>query len=190
MKLDTIKKYLNGYFINRITHNGEKVSESLCKKIDNKSFETLGNVKTPNGTISSYNNLLNQINNQILDPSVSICSLDEVLPVIDGTIFENYEMREKKIQKYINWCQCVETEENELSKGRYLVKWKKPKKIIYAIVMDDTLTPVPANLIDDTFKEKAVSIRFPKLLERALKDDLNNQYAEAYAEEVEKYQSI
>lgn len=190
MKIDTIKDHLQGYFINRIEQNGMKVSESLCRKIDNSHYEVLPNVKTPNGFIPAYDLLLQQCNNQILDPTISIISLSEILPTINGLAFENYYNREEIIEKHINCCNNVETDDNELSKGRYVVKWKRPKGFAYAIVYDNTLTEINELLLEDQHKESAVRIKYPKLLLKALKDDLNNEFEEQYLEEVKKYQSI
>ena len=190
MDIKEIKHELQGYFINTIFHNGEKVSESLCKKIDGNDYEVLRAVETPNGLMSAMDLLLQQCNNQILNPSVSICSLSEILITINGEVFENYQRREKIIEKHIDWCNCVESEENEYSDGKYIVKWKKPKGMIYAIVGGDKLTEIPGDLLDDNQKENAVKITYPKLLKRAISDRLENEFSSAYLEEVEKYQSI
>ena len=190
MNIEEIKHELQGYFINTIFHNGEKVSENLCKKIDGNDYEVLRPVNTPNGLLSAYDLLLTQVNNQLLDPSVSICYLSEILPTVNGSVFEIYKMREKTIEKHIELCQSVETEENEYSDGKFIVKKKQPKGFIYFIVDGDKLTEIPGDLLDDTQKENAVRISYPKVLLKALKDDLNNEFESAYLEEVEKYQSI
>ena len=189
MKLEDIKSQLNGYFINRISHNGEKVSENLCKKNGN-DYEVLRPVNTPNGLLSAYDLLLTQVNNMILDPSVSICYLSEILPTVNGSVFEIYKMREKTIEKHIELCQSVETEENEYSEGKYIVKKKQPKGFSYFLVDGDKLTEIPGEILDDTQKEKAVRISYPKVLLKALQDDLTNEFESAYLEEVEKFQSI
>ena len=147
-------------------------------------------MNTPKGLVTAYDLLLEQCNNQILDPTISIVSLSEILPTINGSVFEHYKMREKTIEKHINWCECVETDDNELTKGRYVVKWKRPKGFAYAIVYDDSLTEINEMLLEDHHKESAVRIKYPKLLLKALKDDLNNEFETLYSEEVKKYQSI
>lgn len=192
MKLEEIKHELQEqrYFINRISHNGEKVSESLCKKIDGNDYEVLRAVNTPNGLMSAYDLLLTQVNANILDPSVSICSLSEILEVIQGNVFEAYKQREKTIEKHIDWCNCVESEENEYSDGKFIVKKKQPKGFIYFLVDGDKLTEIPGEILDDTQKEKAVRIKYPKLLKKAISDTLENEFSSAYLEEVEKFQSI
>ena len=190
MNIEDIKSQLTGYFINRISHNGEKVSENLCKKIDGNDYEVLRPVNTPNGLLSAYDLLLTQVNNQLLDPSVSICYLSEILPVINGNIFETYKQREKTIEKHISWCDCVESEENEYSDGKFIVKKKQPKGFIYFIVDGDKLTEIPGDLLDDNQKENAVRISYPKLLRKALSDDLNNEFEPSYLAEVSKYKSI
>ena len=43
---------------------------------------------------------------------------------------------------------------------------------------------------DDQLKEKAVRIKYPKLLLRAIQDDLLNQYEDDYLREVKKYKDI
>ena len=187
MNLETIQDHLSGYFINRFEHDGGKVSDVLCKKINNYDYEVLDNVRTPNGLMSAMDLLLAQVNNQILDPTVSICSLDEILPVIKSNVFETHKMRERKIQQHIDLCQQYETEENELSDGRYLVYWKKRGTKIYGIILEESLTEYPANLLDDEQLAKAIRVEYPKLLRTALRDDLINQYDKAYDKEVEKY---
>ena len=69
MNIEEIKHELQEqrYFINRISHNGEKVSESLCKKIDGSNdYEVLRAVNTPKGLVTAYDNCLSQVNNQSL----------------------------------------------------------------------------------------------------------------------------
>ena len=190
MKTNTIQNHLKGYFINRIEHNGEKVSDKLCKKINNKEFEVLDNIKTPRGLLTANEHFLNQLNNQIVDPSVCICSLSEVLPVICGNVFELYRLRERKIEQHIKWANCVEREDNQFQPNKHVVKWKKPKRVIYAIVDGDKLTEIDGDLLSDQLKEKAVPIKYPKLLRTALKDELLNEYEPAYLQEVKKYKNI
>ena len=192
MNLETVQNQLKEqkYFINRIVINEDNITETLCKKINDSKFEIVDKVRTPSGEMSAETVLLNQINNQIVLPELPVCSLNEVLPVINGAVFDDYERRDKTIEKHIKWCQCVETEENELSKGRYVVKWKKLKYTIYAIVYDDSLTEINGALLDDKHKESAVRIKYPKLLLKALRDDLNNEYESEYLKEVKKYQAI
>ena len=187
MTLETIQDQLSGYFINRYKQLGGKNSDILCKKINSNNYEVLDNINTPNGLMTAMDLLLVQVNNQILDPSVSICSLDEILPVINADVFETYYMRERKIQQHIDLCQQFETEENELSDGRYLVYYVKRGTKIYAIVHDDSLTEYPANLLNDEQLAKAIRVEYPKLLRTALRDELNNKYESAYQKEVEKY---
>lgn len=190
MKIDTIKNHLKGYFINRIEHTDGRVSETLCRKINNAEYETLEAVKTPSGNVTASVNLLNQINNQILNPSICICSLEEILPVINGRIFDLYEARERKIDKYIKWCSCVESDDNEFVNGKYIVKWKKPRGFGFGIVDGDKLTEIDGDIFDDQQRKSAVFIKYPKLLRTALKDDLINQYEDEYLHEVRRYHEI
>ena len=183
-------QFIKGYFINRIEHNGEIVSDKLCRKISNTEFEVLDNVRTPNGLLTASEHFLKQLNNQIVDPTFCICSLSEVLPVIQGQVFELYRLRERKIEQHIKWCQCVEREDNQFQPDKHVVKWKKPKRVIYAIVDGDKLTEIDGDLLDDQLKEKAVQIKYPKLLRTALKDELLNEYEPAYLQEVKKYKDI
>ena len=183
-------QFIKGYFINRIEHNGEIVSDKLCRKISNTEFEVLDNVRTPNGLLTASEHFLNQLNNQIVNPELCICSLSEVLPVINGNVFELYRLRERKIEQHIKWCQCVEREDNQFQPDKHVVKWKKPKRVIYAIVDGDKLTEIDGDLLDDQLKEKAVQIKYPKLLRTALKDELLNEYEPAYLREVKKYKDI
>ena len=46
MNLETIKSELKGYFINRFEHNGEKVSDTLCRKIGVRFAPSLRIVRT------------------------------------------------------------------------------------------------------------------------------------------------
>ena len=131
-----------------------------------------------------------QCNNQHVDPSASINSLSEILPVIYGNVFEAYRMREKTIEKHITWANCVEREENEFQPDKYVVKKKRPKGFIYWIVDGAKLTEIDGDLLDDKLKENAVLIKYPKLLIKALADDLDNEFVEDYKKEVSKYKAI
>lgn len=190
MNIEEIKAELTGYFINRVSHNGMTVSETLCKKINNADYEVCDNVETVNGIITAYDNCLIQVNNQLLSPVQSICRLSQILPVIDGSIFEHYKMREKTIEKHLDWCNCVESEENEYSDGKYVVKVKKPKGFKFFLVDGDKLTQIPGEILEENQKENAVRIKYPKLLEKALADDLINEFEEQYLEEIKKYHNI
>lgn len=190
MNIDTIKKELDGYFINKVTHNGMKVSENLCKKVNNAEYIVLDNVETPNGLISAYQHCLNQVNANLLNPELSICRLSQILPVIDGTVFEHYRMREKTIEKHISWCDCIERDEYEYQDGKYIVKVKKPKGFSYFIVDGENLTEINELLLDEKQKENCKRIKYPKLLKKALADDLCNEFEEQYKEQVKKYQNI
>ncbi len=190
MKLNNIKKELKGYFLNRFIYTGDNVTEDLCKKIDDTHYEVLGNVDTPNGVIRAYTNCLNQINNQLLDPGLYVCSLSEVLPVINGNIFQDYYRRAKQIEKHNSWLECVKTDKNKHNNGNHLVKWKDKKFLKYAFVYDKELVEINEILLSDNDKANAVIIKYPKLLRKALKDDLNNEYESAYLKEVKKYKNI
>ena len=190
MEIDTIKHQLNGYFINRMEYDGDQVFETLCKKIDGDKYETLDNVMTPSGEISASDLLLRQINNQILNPSVCICSLKEILPVINGRLWEVYENREKEIEKHINCCSAVETDDNEFIKGKYIVKWKRPRGFAFGIVDGNKLTEIDGDIFDDQQRKSAVRIKYPKLLIKALKDDLLNHFEDEYLREIKKYNDI
>ena len=190
MKIDTIRTALNGYFINRVSHNGLKVTDTLCKKIDNENYETLENVRTPNGTITAYEHLLNQVNNHLLDPTLAVCKLDEILPLINGNVFESYSMRERHIEKHLELLDMVQDVYNEYETDKFVVTWKKPKKTLYGIVDDDKLIEIDGALLSDKLKENAVFLKNIQPLKNALADDLINEFEKAYNEEVAKYQNI
>lgn len=192
MNLETVQNQLKEqkYFINRIAINEDHITETLCKKINDSKFEVVGKVMTPSGEMSAEKVLLTQINNQIVLPELPVCSLNDVLPVIDGVVFDDYKRREKQIEQHIKWATCVEREDNQFQPDKHVVKWKKPKKVIYAIVDGDKLTEIDGDLLDDQLKEKAVPIKYPKLLRTAIKDQLNNEYEPAYLREVKKYKDI
>ena len=192
MKIETIQNHLReqGYFINRVAFDDDNVTENLCRKLDDGDYEVCRNVNTPNGLKSASDLLLEQINNNIILPGLPICSLNEILVVIDGTIFELYKMRERKIQQHIDLCQSVETENNELPKGRYVVKVKRPKGFNYFIVFEDSITEINEVFLEEKDRLNAVRIKYPKVLQTALKDDLNNEYEEKYLQECQKYKAI
>lgn len=190
MDLNTIQNQLRGYFINRVTYTGDRVSENLCKKINDSEFVVLEPMNTPNGTMPAMDYCLQQINNQILDPTVCILSLKEVFPVINGNVFDSYKRREKTIEKHIDWAECVEREENQFQQDKYVVKNKKPKGFAYWIVDGEKLTEIHEDILSDDLKENAVLIKYPKLLRTALKDDLINEFEGQYSEEVAKYKAI
>lgn len=190
MKLETIQKYLKGYFINRTEHTGGRIVEILCKKSNNNDYEVLKAVNTPKGSISAYDNCLNQVNNQILEPSTYIMSLNEILPVINGNAFDDYKIRARQIEKRRALLESVKTEENKHITGSYLVKWKKPKEMVYAFIEKDKLIEFPQLLLSEEDKASAIQIKYPKLVRTALEDNLINQFETVYLEEVTKYECI
>lgn len=191
VKLNTIKNHLNGYFINQTTDiYSQQVKETLCKKNGN-DYEVLdNNVNTPNGLVSPMVLLLQQCNNQILDPTFSICSLSEILPVINGSVFDSYAKRQKEIIKHRKWQKCCRTEANRYIENRYLIKWKRPKGISYGVVSNDTIVEVSELLLTSKQKENAILINYPKMLLKAIEDDLINEFQEDYLKEVAKYNSL
>lgn len=191
MKLNTIKNHLNGYFINQTTDTySQQVKETLCKKIDGNDYEVLDNVNTPNGLVSPMVLLLQQCNNQILDPTFSICSLSEILPVINGSVFDSYDKRQKEIIKHRKWQKCCRTEANRYIENRYLIKWKRPKGISYGVVGEDNIVEINELILTDNQKKNAVKISYPNILVKAIRDDLINEFEEEYLKEVEKYDSL
>ena len=191
VKLNTIKNHLNGYFINQTTDTySQQVKETLCKKIDGNDYEVLDNVNTPNGLVSPMVLLLQQCNNQILDPTFSICSLSEILPVINGSIFESYAKRQKEIIKHRKWQKCCRTESNRYAEDTYLIKWKRPKGISYGIVGEGNIVEINELILTDNQKKNAVKISYPNILVKAIRDVLINEFEEEYLKEVEKYNSL
>lgn len=190
MKIDTIKNHLKGYFINRYEYTDGRISENLCKKIDNSNYEVLEIVKTHKGDLTAYEHCLNQINNQLLDPTLAFCSLSEILPTINANIFEDYKVRENKINKYKKLLECVKTDKNRHINDTYLVYWKKPKGYTYGFAGNDALIEINELLLSDEDIANAVKIKYPKILRSALKDDLTNKYRSSYLEEIKKFESI
>ena len=193
MKIETIKKQLQGYFINKTEFNGMDTSEKLCKKIDDSTFKTLEPVTTYYGTVSAYKNCLKQVNNQILSPETAIVSLSEILPVINANRFDDYKRRSDQIQRYKDLLAEVMTPSNEISQGRFLIKWKIPRGFKYGIIYNDEVSEVPEALLTSQDIATAITVKYPKLVRKALKDyqkGFENKYKSAYLEEVKKYHKI
>jgi len=192
VKIETIQKHLKGYFINQMTIGQDHITERLCLKLPNGDYEVCGLVQTREGNITAYENCLRQVNYNILEPQKAIVSLSEILPVIQGDVFEKWKMRQKRIDTFKRWLQCVKTESNKYDTDKYVVTWKKRKETKYGIVYKDSLTEIEggAVLLDNQLKINAVKIEYPKLLRRALQDSLINEHESAYLEEIKRYNKI
>ena len=190
MKIETIQKHLKGYFINQVTIGKDHTTQRLCLKLPNNDYEVCGLVQTREGNITAYENCLRQVNYHLLEPQRAIVSLSEILPVIQGDVFEQYKMRQKRINTFKRWLQCVKTESNKYDTDRYIVTWKKRKDYKYGLIQGKELIEIDGAILSNEHKANAVKIDYPKLLKKALQDPLTNQFQSAYDEEVKKYNNI
>ena len=99
-------------------------------------------------------------------------------------------MRQKRINTFKRWLQCVKTESNKYDTDRYIVTWKKRKDYKYGLIQGKELIEIDGAILSNEHKANAVKIDYPKLLKKALQDPLTNQFQSAYDEEVKKYNNI
>lgn len=195
MKLEEIKHELKGYFLykNRREH-------TLAKR-DNEDFKLLTNdieYRTINETfmITPKYYLLMQIQNQLLDPTVVVNDLSEVLPVIDFHIFELYDKRNQEIEKYKTILEQIKDSKSIFGRKKdfKLIAIKsssiidKNTKIDYYIIKDNQAVPIESALIENT--DNAIEISNLHDLKNALRDNLVNQHYEKYNEQCKLWDSL
>lgn len=196
MKLEEIKSELKGYFIYK---NGTDYELGLKK---GKDFELItDNINiltfTDRFEVTPIRYLLMQINNNILDPSVYVTDLSEVLPIIDFQLFRLYDKRNEEIDRHkallkkIQESKSIFGKKNDyklisVTSHNFLDSNKDQKG--YYVIKDSEAVPIDSTLLDDV--SKAVEINHLQDLRKALKDDLNNQYSEIYKEQCRLWDSL
>ena len=150
-------------------------------------------VTTYYGTVQAYKHCLIQVNNQLLSPETAITSLSEILPVINANVFDNFKRRSDQIQRYKDLLAEVRTPSNEISKGKFIIKWKTPRGFKYGIIFNEDVSEVPERILTSQDITTAIPVKYPKLVRKAIKDEakgFKNKYKPAYLEEVKKYHKI
>ena len=198
MKLDEIKQELKGYFIYKdkgVYELGLKQGRNyrlITDNIDYLSFKD-------KFTLTPIRYLLMQINQQLLDPLTYVNDLSEVIPVIDFSIFQEYDNRELEIDNHRELL-------NQIIESRSIFNRKKDFKLVYVkshnhllqdreqvgyyVIKDNDVVPIDSALLEDDYISNAVEVKNLDSLKKALKDDLINQYTEKYKEEIRKWESL
>lgn len=197
MTVEQIKTKLNQekYFVNREIKPGtDKEILLLCQKTSDTDYIALPKIETTKGKISAYHHLLNQCNNQLLNPTVALTGLEYLLRVIDGDVFDAYEQREKSIEKCLKRLEDVQSDDNEYGDNQYIVKTARgrPNDFTYFVVdlSEGVLAEIDGYLLSNELKEGAPLVKYPKLILRSLKDNLNNEYEAKYNAEIRKWELI
>lgn len=198
MKLEDIKEELKGYFIyknGRDYELGFKKGEDfqlITNNINYLSFKE-------EFTLTPIRYLLLQINQNLLDPVTYIKDLGDVIPVIDFQVFQDYDIRESEIKNYKELL-------NKITGSKSIFNRKKDFKLIYVkshnhllqdgdqvgyyVIKNKEVIPIDSALLDKDYMAEAVEVKEISLIRKALKDNLKNEFSEAYVEEVEKYNNI
>lgn len=198
MKLDEIKQELKGYFIYKdkgVYELGLKQGRNyrlITDNIDYLSFKD-------KFTLTPIRYLLMQINQQLLDPLTYVNDLSDVIPVIDFSIFQEYDNRELEIDNHRELL-------NQIIESRSIFNRKKDFKLVYVkshnyllqdreqvgyyVIKDNDVVPIDSALLEDDYIKNAVEVKNLDSLKKALKDDLINQYTEKYKEEIRKWESL
>lgn len=182
------------YFINKETVPGkDEIIDILCQKKTDDSYIILPKVETVNGLISAYDYLLNQINNQRVAEK-PLLSLNQLLPTIKGDIFNQWKQREFIIEKLLNRLYSIQKPENEYDNDRYVIKQRygRPNEFRYYVVdiEESVLAEIDGFLLNENLRQSAPLVKYPKQILNALKDNLENEYTEAYLEQIEAFRKI
>lgn len=192
MKLEEIKTELKGYFIHRQDHkrelafkdnnNIELITEEIVYGISDKIV------------LPPMRYLLMQINNQLLDPTVYVTDLTEVLPIIDFDVFNNYDNRENEIRKHKQLLDKIQNSKSIFGKkkGFKLIyvdinnKFENERK--YYVIKDNEVVNIDSALLDNV--DNAIEVSNIDVVRNALSDNFENFYAEQYKEECKKWAAI
>lgn len=198
MNLNDIKEELKGYFIykNGTQYElGFKQGEDFKLIVDNIAY--LGFKDT--FTLTPIRYLLMQVNNNLLDPSIYVKDLADVIPVIDFQVFQDYDKRTLEINRHNDLL-------DKITGSKSIFNRKKDFKLIYVknhnhllqdkeqvgyyVIKGKEVVPIDSALLDDDYMANAVEVKDIDLVRNALRDSLVNQYKAAYLQEVNKYQNI
>lgn len=193
MKMSEIRKQLKGFFVETETVN-QQVVEKLCFKDKDNTYHIVEPVDIGDGrTMSALDNCLEQVNNQILDPTLRITDLKIVLPFINADVFKKHKQRQKQIDKKNELCLDVFAA-NEYDDNRYVIKKKVPARrhFDYFIINEETneVVRIDASLLTEEQRENAVLVSNIKAVKSAIKDDLLNEYDSILQYEIDKYEQI
>ncbi len=195
MKLEEIKQELKGYFIYRY---GRGQTLALRDNDNFKLFTEEIEYRTikEQYELSPMYYLVMQINNQLLDPTIHIKELSEVLPIIDFKVFDDYDNRNLEIE---NHKQLL----NQIKESKSIFGRKKDFKLIfteknvlnsnqkeknYFVIKDNEVVPIDKSLIDDV--KNAIGVISLNEVKKALKEDFTNIYENNYQRELNKWNSL
>ena len=198
MELDEIKQELKGYFIYKNKQEyelGYRQGKDFRLITDNINYLSFKD----RFTLTPIRYLLMQINHQILNPELYVDDLSDVIPVIDFSVFEDYDNRTDEIARRKELL-------NQISESKSIFGRKKDNKLVYVkshnhlyndkeqkgyyVIKNNDVIPVEPALLDDHNLADAVEVKHLDDLKKALKDDLNNHYTEKLKEELSKWDSL
>lgn len=196
MKLEEIKQELKGYFIYRYGRG-----QTLALR-DNDNFKLFTNeieyqTIKEKYRLSPMYYLVIQINNQLLDPTIHIKELSEVLPIIDFKVFDDYDSRNLEIENHKQLLNQIKESKSIFGRKKdfKLIYVKKPKSNIYSdtpidyyVIKDNEVVPIDKSLIDDV--KNAIGVISLDEVKKALKEDFTNRYDNKYKRELDKWNSL
>ena len=196
MKLEEIKQELKGYFIYRY---GRGQTLALRDNDNFKLFTEEIEYRTikEQYKISPMYYLVMQINNQLLDPTIHIKGLSEVLPIIDFKVFDDYDSRNLEIENHKQLLNQIKESKSIFGRKKdfKLIYVKKPKSNIYSdtpidyyVIKDNEVVPIDKSLIDDV--KNAIGVISLDEVKKALKEDFTNRYDNNYKRELDKWNSL
>ena len=195
MKLEEIKQELKGYFIYRYGRGQTlalRDNDNFKLFTDEIEYQTI----KEKYRLSPMYYLVIQINNQLLDPTIHIKELSEVLPIIDFKVFDYYDSRNLEIE---NHKQLL----NQIKESKSIFGRKKDFKLIfteknvlnsnqkeknYFVIKDNEVVPIDKSLIDDV--KNAIGVISLNEVKKALKEDFTNIYENNYQRELNKWNSL
>lgn len=194
MKLEDIKAELKGYFIHRKDRTRElalKQNEDFKLITKEIEYPTL----TGKVTLTPMKYFLMQINQQLLDPTIVVTDLTEVLELIDFNVFEDYDKRESEIKKHKAILDKIQNSKSIFGRKKdFKLIYTESKGIIskgerrYYVIKNAEAVPIDSALLDDT--TNAVEVSNIDVVKNALKDDFENLYFEKYKEQCRKWDSL
>lgn len=198
MKLDEIKRELKGYFLYKkqgefklgIRHGDD--FELIVEDIYYLSFKE-------RFKLTPIRYLLMQVNHHLLDPTCYVADIRDVLPVIDFNIFSEYDHRELEIEQHQELLDKITSSKSIFNRKKdfklvYVVNHnhllRAEEQIGYYVIKGNDVVPIESALLDEVTVNNAIEVTDLQMLEKALTDDMINQYTENYKEVCRKWDSL
>ena len=159
-----------------------KTSKTDCQKVDDIYIN--GVSFKAKGKLIDY----------LLNNSHPFLDLYILFREIDLSVFKKYDDRNNTIEQITEERKKIKDAPNHIKKHFRLIKFSRiiPKYSNYWIwdIKENSLSEYNETLLSDSDKKKAITYQNKAIFQKIVDDDLENQYAEAYKENLADFKAL